>query len=92
MAGTEECDSGADVNDDGRGCTADCTIAAGAVCVEDEDLLSHCRLCGNGLLEEGEICDDAAQSAGCNADCSAVTIGWHCSGASDSASDTCVAG
>ena len=91
-AGVEECDSGADVNDEGRGCNADCTMAAGAVCAEDDNLLSHCRLCSNGLLEVGEVCDDGAQSAGCNSDCSAVIIGWQCTGGSHTAPDTCVVG
>ena len=89
-AGTEECDTNGTV---GHGCNADCTLQSDAVCVEDEDLLSHCRLCGNALREEGEVCDAGSGDAalGCQ-DCSEVTAGWSCSGGSYTLPDQCVAG
>ena len=97
MAGDETCDSG-DANgvgdDPGHGCRADCTMQTGAVCTEDDEQLSTCRLCGNGKLEEGEFCDAGANSVGCpvSAGCAAVTTGWLCSGGSLAAPSTCVGG
>jgi cysteine-rich repeat protein len=77
----------------GHGCNADCTLQSGAICVEDEDQLSHCRFCGNGLREEGEVCDDGSADAspGCET-CSAVTAGWSCTGGSYTVPDQCVSG
>lgn len=51
-----------------------------------------CRLCGNGLREEGESCDDHGNSNGCSSDCSAVSPGWACAGGTDTVSDVCSAG
>jgi cysteine-rich repeat protein len=89
-AGLEACDTNGTV---GHGCNADCTLQSGAICVEDEDQLSHCRLCGNGLREEGEVCDDGSADAspGCK-NCSAVTAGWSCAGGSYTVPDQCVSG
>ncbi len=38
-------------------------------------------LCGNGSLDDGEVCDDGntADGDGCKADCSAVESGYECS-------------
>ena len=88
-AGNEQCDTNGTI---GHGCNADCTMVSNAICIEDEDLLSHCRLCGNGVREQGEACDDDATSGGCTAGCMSVTVGWHCSGGTLSVPDTCVAG
>jgi cysteine-rich repeat protein len=44
---TEECDDG-NLNED-DGCLANCNIAPGWTCEEDEEMMSHClRVCGNG--------------------------------------------
>jgi cysteine-rich repeat protein len=47
-------------NADGDGCAADCTVEAD---------------CGNGVVEGTEDCDDAGESATCDADCTAVECG-----------------
>ena len=87
-AGLEECDTNGTV---GHGCNADCMLQSGAFCVENEDQLSHCRLCGNGRREEGEVCDDGSADAGCK-NCSAVTAGWSCTGGSYTVPDQCLSG
>jgi len=87
-AGDEECDAG-DMNNMGHGCT-DCVKEAGAVCVEDEDLRSSCKICGNMQREEDEECDDGGESGGCSG-CS-IVAGWRCVGGSLQARDRCYAG
>ena len=87
----QACDAGA-LNSGGHGCTTDCTKDAGAICEVDEDLLSHCRLCGNGKREEGEVCDDLGSSGGCAGDCLSIAAGWTCTGGSMSTTDVCLAG
>jgi cysteine-rich repeat protein len=78
-AGSEQCDSG-QINGLGRGCSANCTILSGAVCTTDSVTQSSvCRLCGNGLVDPGELCDDAKLPGGCADNCSHVHTGWHCS-------------
>lgn len=47
-------------NMDGDGCSADCT--------SDET-------CGNGIVDEGETCDDGGDSATCDADCTLAECG-----------------
>jgi|GEM_PF-2591160 len=39
-------------------------------------------VCGNGVLETGEVCDDGNTQSGdgCLSDCSGVEAGWSCSG------------
>ena len=44
----------------GDGCSADC--------LSDET-------CGNGVVDPGEICDDAGESLGCDSDCTAAACG-----------------
>ena len=36
--------------------------------------------CGNGAIDDGEVCDDgnAASGDGCSADCLTVETGWYC--------------
>ncbi|KAJ1480923.1 hypothetical protein T484DRAFT_1809178 [Baffinella frigidus] len=93
-AGVEECDSGSDNSDTGHGCRADCTMAATAVCTENEAQLSTCRLCGNGKREAGETCDDSFSSGGCllAGACQATTPGYLCSGGDLATADKCVSG
>ena len=47
-------------------------------------------LCGNGIIESGETCDDdnATPGDGCNASC-AVEVGFLCSGEPSSCSEIC---
>ncbi|MEM9453116.1 MAG: DUF4215 domain-containing protein [Myxococcota bacterium] len=37
--------------------------------------LNTCSICGNGALEDGEACDDAGDSALCDADCTPAACG-----------------
>ena len=92
-AGPEQCDSG-DSNGNNQGCTSNCLMQPSAVCEENEDGLSLCRLCGNGYREKGEVCDDGSTSGegGCSADCLVVTLGWLCDGGTPATADDCVAG
>jgi cysteine-rich repeat protein len=110
----EVCD---DRNVDACGtCNANCTAANGTVtgciggfgCATNGDCASgtcssgECSsVCGNGLLEPGEACDDGNVDACgvCNADCSAVnstvtgcTGGFGCTDDGDCASDVCSSG
>ena len=89
-AGSEECDAG-DSNGEGTGCEDDCSVASGAICVEDTNRMSVCRLCGNGQREDGEVCDDGLSSGGCP-DCISITPGWKCEGGSADTDDLCTAG
>jgi cysteine-rich repeat protein len=91
-AGTEECDAGSQ-NGQGQGCDGSCAKASGAVCEENENLFSTCRLCGNGRRENGEVCDDgsASHDGGC-LNCLSVTPGWKCIGGSVDSEDSCTAG
>jgi hypothetical protein len=55
----------------GQGCLVPEDCSSG-VC-EEEVCLSP--TCGNGSIEAGEICDDAGESATCNADCTTAACG-----------------
>ena len=44
---------------DGDGCSATCTVESGWACRHESDGPSVCGMtCGNGMLDEGEECDD----------------------------------
>jgi large repetitive protein len=83
----EQCDDGNAVG--GDGCSASCTIEAGYQCsgepsvctlIDDPDPDPD-PVCGNGIVEEGEECDDgnAAGGDGCSAFCS-IESGYWCIG------------
>jgi hypothetical protein len=86
--GPEVCDDGADNSDEyspSAHCNADCSGDApncgdGECQAGDEDT-ANCPddcpppMCGNGVQEPGELCDDGAESAACNADCTIAACG-----------------
>lgn len=79
--GSDECDDGADPAVGGDGCSATCQIEAGYECAGAP---STCNLlCGNGVLDDDEACDDgnADNADGCDDAC-AFESGWVCSSTS----------
>jgi MYXO-CTERM domain-containing protein len=75
----EECDDGNLVEDDG--CTTQCRICGNDICDPGENANScpedGCEpVCGNGVVEDGELCDDANTEDGdsCPADCGAASV------------------
>ncbi len=88
QAAGEVCEDGNDV--DGDGCSSTCTL---------EDL-TPAIVCGDGVPEGDETCDDAGESATCDADCTAVacgdgllnqTAGEQCEDGNDADGDGCSA-
>ncbi len=86
LEGTEVCDDGNDKG--GDGCSADCdAVEPGFVCVTPGDACVASNapaVCGDGVLESGEQCDDAntfdggaSGGDGCTADCR-LEPGWTC--------------
>ena len=73
----EECDDGN--RNDSDGCSANCSIETYAACIEDKSLKSVCQVCGNGLVEGTELCDDAHASSACLS-CSSIQAGFFCVG------------
>jgi cysteine-rich repeat protein len=68
-------------------------MQAGALCVEDAvSRKSVCRLCGNGFIDPGEVCDDAGAQDGCEDNCTAVRVGWSCTAQALDASNAQVKG
>ena len=80
----EVCDDGN--TESGDGCSSDCrTIEEGYVCPEpgkscQEDKPAPVVLCGNGELDEGEVCDDGNTESGdgCSSDCRTVEEDYTC--------------
>jgi len=66
---------------------------AGCICTGGGiSTLSTCNCCGNGLEDNGEVCDFAPLSpsiTGCNLDCTAVS-GYDCSHPSNQGTNYCV--
>jgi len=62
----------------GNGCSATCKVEAGWTCVGLGPSTCVKPVCGNGVIEPGEKCDDgnANTTDGCNA--CAITTGWAC--------------
>jgi len=46
-------------------------------------------ICGDGIVNNDEECDDAGQSQGCSSECT-VENGWICTGGSATTADSCV--
>ncbi len=77
---TEACDDGNGV--EGDGCANDCTVEDGFVCDWTAETGTVCAApgCGNGIVEDGEACDDGADNSdteadACRTDCSAASCG-----------------
>ncbi len=83
LAGTEGCDDGNVVA--GDGCSASCTLEPGWGCTACTYPTTPCTptcdtVCGNGVMDTGEDCDDGNTAAGdgCSAVCT-TEPGWSCS-------------
>ena len=73
-AGNEECDDGNHLS--GDGCNFVCDVEAGWTCAGGVGC--HRTVCGNGVVEDGELCDDGTQcsnKAACTADANCTGIG-----------------
>ncbi len=76
----EQCDDGDTT--DGDGCSSTCKLEANFTCVTKEGK-SYCSpiLCGNGVLDENEECDDGNRDADVVDGCSMICLvdkGWQC--------------
>jgi cysteine-rich repeat protein len=70
-ADAEACDDGNALPADG--CSESCVVESGFTCT---GALSNCiTTCGDGIAAGAEPCDDAADSADCNIDCTPATCG-----------------
>ena len=78
---TEQCDDGNRVN--GDGCNRGCKIQRNWDCVTKKGEASKCSKipeeCGNGIVDEGETCDDGNRKHGdgCRRNCK-IQRGWWC--------------
>ena len=75
--GTEECDDGDTVSDDG--CSSTCTVECGYTCSTAEPNVCS-TTCGDAILAGNEACDDgnSVSGDGCSGDCLAVQVGYSC--------------
>ena len=86
----EVCDDG-NVNN-GDGCSGACAVESGYECTRADNTAANpdlCSLlCGNGILDSGETCDDnnASSGDGCSSTC-AVEVGYGCSRVDSTASN-----
>ena len=92
LEGSEVCDDGNTVADDG--CAADCTgVDPGYTCTGGSPTSQDTcgTTCGDGKRAGAEVCDDsnAAAGDGCAADCTGVDPGYTCTGGSPTSQDTC---
>jgi cysteine-rich repeat protein len=69
VIGSETCDDGNTVS--GDGCTSSCQREPGATCTTPGKLCSQAK-CGNGIQEEGELCDCGTDSNKLPDGCKAV--------------------
>ncbi|MBN2717550.1 MAG: DUF4215 domain-containing protein [Deltaproteobacteria bacterium] len=77
---TEECDDGNQLSSDG--CGFNCEIEEFYECTIDvnPNVCTLRFICGNGIIEPGEVCDDANTNAddGCNETCTSQSAGFEC--------------
>src|SRR5690606_3803407 len=73
---TEQCDDGND--DDGDGCSSDCTLEPGWLCPHP-GLPCQAERCGDGIVAGIEACDDGNDDDGdgCDSTCQ-LEEGYHC--------------
>ena len=60
------------------GCSSNCLVDTGFKCIGKEGDASVCLICGNGIKEGSEECDNPS-SPGCSKDCK-VNPGYFCRG------------
>ena len=88
----ESCDDGGGngvFHGDGTGCSATCSREP--KCVNDSGATTSCAaVCGNGVVESGEACDDGNQrdGDGCSSAC-AVEPGFSCASQAQAATVAC---
>lgn len=115
QSGVEACDDGEGVNsDDYTGeahcnatCTANVVYCGDGVCQQEFEDIRSCMqdgcmgMCGNGVIEPGEDCDEGAESMTCDGNCSPVmcgdgytniVAGEACDDGNDVDTDACLAG
>jgi cysteine-rich repeat protein len=78
----EQCDDGNFAN--GDGCNSTCALESGYTCTGNPsvcEIMPPSPICGNSIIENGEICDDGNTSSadGCNASCD-IEDGFQCAG------------
>ncbi|HEY4106057.1 MAG TPA: DUF4215 domain-containing protein, partial [Polyangiaceae bacterium] len=82
----EDCDDGNNRPNDG--CDSLCHTQAGYLCsaptdsdggVTGPETCTKIWVCGNGIVDPHEACDDKGASGGCSADCTQVLPGFTCS-------------
>ena len=66
--------------DNGDGCSSTCQIEPGWECSGEPSVCSEEQVCGNGIIETPEACDDDNTDSGdgCSGTCS-IESGWQCS-------------
>ncbi|MFH1529163.1 MAG: choice-of-anchor L domain-containing protein [Pseudomonadota bacterium] len=69
----EGCDDGNAIP--GDGCNVACQVEEGWDCIEPVNVSICGPICGDGEIVGDEICDDAGESAACDADCTLATCG-----------------
>ena len=74
----------------GDGCSSKCKLETGYSC---PNVGTPCiqNVCGNGLKESSEACDDGSKNdgKGCTSDCSGVISGWNCLSGSTTTPSAC---
>jgi cysteine-rich repeat protein len=73
IEGTEQCDDGDMLSDDG--CNTACEVEPGWECMSTGGPSVCTEICGDGLEVGDEICDTMGDSATCDANCTTVVCG-----------------